>query len=212
MSDEQTPQGGAVSAGQQPASASATTPQATPPAKPQEPDPKWLSPRLEQAQRSAQAELLKRFGAEKPEDIESRLKRLEELEAASLSEKERLEKALADLTPKATRAATLEQTVKAYADRELSALNDAQRSAVQALAGDDPARILTAIEQLKPTWQAVPAVPAPAQPVTTSPPAGAPPAAGGTSPIDHKAEFARLQKENPFEAARYRIEHAKHLV
>lgn len=213
MSDEQTPPGGAAPAAspapQKPPAAAPQEPAAPPAAQPPGEEPGWLKPRLEQAQRAAQADLLKSLGAEKPEDLAAKLKRLDELETASLTEQERIQKQLADLTPRAQRAESLEATVKQYATRELAGLTEAQQNAVKVLAGEDPSRVLTAIEQLKPTWVATPAPAAP--PANTAPPAAAPAAATG-SPVDHKAEFERLKQTNPFEAARYRIEHAQHLV
>jgi hypothetical protein len=119
-----------------------------------------------------------------------------------------------------TRATALEQTVKARADLELAGLTDVQRAAVAAVAGDDSARVLSAIDALKPTWGSAPATqtvatpvvapttpvaPAPVAPApaaTTSPPPTAPGSATG-SPPNRKAEYEALKKTSGVAAAAY---------
>lgn len=111
-----------------------------------------------------------------------------------------------------------------HASRQLAVLTMEQQAAVKALAGEDPAMQLRAIDTLRPTWSVAPVVaqpqpaappsaaPAPAPPATTAPPAAAaPPAAGPSSPPDHKSEYKALQKTNPVAAAHYLQAHAKQI-
>jgi hypothetical protein len=208
MSDESAPNGAAVPDGQPPAPVQAPVAATTA----TEAEPPWLKGRLEQARTSAQKDFLKSIGVDKPEDVTAALAKLKTLEYEKLSEAEKTTRRLAELEPRANRAGELEATVKAYADRELSGLSDLQRAAVASLAGEDPAKVLRAIESLKPTWAAAPVATAAPVPASTSAASPQPAAAGSTSQIDHKAEFARLRKENPFEAPRYFAEHSKHIL
>lgn len=176
-------------------------------------EPAWLKPRLEQAQRSAETGVLKRFGVEKPEDLEAKLARLAELEKSQLSEQERVSLELAELRAKAERAKALEESIGMVASREVSGLNELQKAAVLALAGADPAAQLRTIESLRPTWAAM-QVSAPAQVTPPAQTSAAPsqPASAQLSQIDHKARFAELQKTNPFAAAAYASQHASRLL
>lgn len=173
----------------------------------------WLKPRLEQAQRSAETGILKRFGVEKPEDLEAKLARLAELEKSQLSEQERVSLEMAELRAKAERAKALEESIGMVASREVSGLNELQKAAVLALAGTDPAAQLRTIESLRPTWAAM-QVSAPAQVIPPAQTSAAPsqPASAQLSQIDHKARFAELQKTNPFAAAAYAQKHASQLL
>lgn len=167
----------------------------------QDGDPAWLPKRLEQAKNSAIADALKLAGFSSIEDAQAAAAELKAIKEAALSDQERAQRERDELKTKADRAAALEQSVNLYATRELSALTETQQAAVKALAGDDPARVLTTIEQLRPTWAALPVAPvAPVPPVTTAPPHG-PPSSGHTSPVDYRAEYTRLKSINPFAAA-----------
>jgi len=177
-------------------------------------DPAWLNPRLEQAKRGAESGILKRFGVEKPEDLEAKLARLAELERAQLSEQERVSLELKELREKAVRASALEESIGMVANRELGGLNELQKAAVVALAGSDPAMQIKAIESLRPTWTAVQSsapVQTQAAPAQTSA-APAQPASASISQIDHKSRYAELQKTNPFAASAYAQKHAGQLL
>ena len=167
--------------------------------------PAWLPGRLAREREAAQRALLTELGVP---DLPTARQRM--AEAANM--------------PTATaRTATLEQTIKQRVDVELAQLTAEQRTAVTAIAGADPARVLTTIDQLRPTWGA-PAAPAPAAagtaapphaPVAPPPPAPTPPPAdtapgrvapGGSPPppaTTHTAHHAALLKTNPFAAAAY---------
>lgn len=179
-------------------------------------DPDWLPKRLEQAKSSAQSELLKALGVESIDLLKENLSAFQKLQDEQLSEKERAEKRLQELEPQAQRAAELEQSLSGYAEKELARLSEDQAAAVKDLAGNDPAKILTTIQKLSPTWKAAaPAAPAPATatppPSTTAAPAG-PPDEGNQSKPDVRAEFARAKTANPFHAADIARAHASELL
>lgn len=200
---------------QDPPKPTESQPETPPPAaaKPgEEEEPAWLPKRLEQAQRAAQTALLKELGIDSSDAAKAQLAELKELKQAQLSDQEKMEQRLAELEPAAARTQALEESLAGYAERELSALTEAQQTAVKGLAGDDPAKVLSTIESLRPTWaQAAPETPSkpeepPPAPATTGH-AGGPPATGKQSPPDLAAEYARLRKENPFAAAQLLKEH-----
>lgn len=174
----------------------------------QEQDPNWLPKRLEQAKSATIGEILKRYGAEKIEDIDAKLARLQELETSQLSEQERVKLKLQELEPKAARATQLEEAITALAQRELGGLSDLQKAAVLTLAGTDPAAQIKAVESLRPTWTSAQAPVA--APATTS--AAAPPQSAPTNEVNHRARLAQLQNENPFAAAEYARRHASALL
>lgn len=183
----------------------AAKPAATPvPAKvPEDEKPSWLDARLERER----AKILKDIGAESVDGVK---KALADLRAKEDAEKTAAQKA-AELetslkTTKAEKEAMAE-ALGAYAKTRLGALSEAQRNAVQAVAGDDPAKQLKTIEALSPTWAsaAAPAAPtAQAAPKDTAPAPSAPKDSGNASPPDPKAVYDELAKTNPILAARYR--------
>ncbi len=200
-------EGGTVASTGTSTPAAQTPPPQTPTAPPAvEKDPEkehaWLKGRLEQASKSGASSLLKSLGFANEAEAKAAIEAGKKAQESALSEQERIAKRLGEIEPLATRAGTLETALRGYAERELGALNEAQKTAVTAVAGDDPSRVLQVIEQLKPTWgtSQVPATPVPA---TTSPPPAAPPGTSAGSPPDHKAVHQRLLETNPIAAARY---------
>lgn len=186
--------------------------------------PKWVAARLEQAKRSAAADVLRAIGAETPEAAADAVKRAR---AAADAEKTAAQQA----AEAQQRAATLQKerddlhtTVGTVATAQLSALTAEQRAAVTAIAGDNPAAQLRTIAALRPTWTVVappaaapaPAAPAPpaapppppAPPANTAPQAGAPPAGSPPAVTDHLAVLKGLEVTNPIRAARYRTTYA----
>ena len=183
--------------------------------------PKWVAARLEQAKRSAAADVLRTIGAETPEAAADAVKRAR---AAAEAEKTAAQQA----AEAQARAATLQKerddlhtTVGTYATAQLSALTAEQRAAVTAIAGDNPAAQLRTIAALRPTWTmvappapvAAPAAPPapvapPAPPANTAPQAGAPPAGAPPAVTDHLAVLKGLESTNPIRAARYRTTYA----
>lgn len=169
--------------------------------------PAWLPERIEQAKRSAMAETLKALGVTDVESAKAAIAKARELEEASKSEIEKLAGKLAALEPQAKRAADLEERIGRLADAELAKLSDAQRDAVKRLAGDDRARMLDALDALRPTWTAPAAptnAPAPLPTAASTAQAPAPPPAAKTHGVDHRATYEALKASNPVMAAAYR--------
>lgn len=183
------------------------TTQAQPPAAPPPGDPNWLAPRLEQAKRTAAAEVLAQLGVKDAAEAKAALDAWKQAQEAQRTEAERVAARIAEGDAAKARAAVLEAAIKVHAEQALSGLTDAQRAAVEALAAGDPARIVQSVAVLAPTWAASSApTPAPPPPAGTAPAAPAP-VGTGTSPPDHKAEFARLKAINPIAAANYAARH-----
>lgn len=165
-------------------------------------DPPWFKPRMDRERKS----WLKQLGVETDDDAKAAFAELKKRRESELSDQEKLRAQVAELQATAARAKTLESAIASRADAELAALTEAQRSAVTALAGDDPAARLNAITALRPTWAApAPAAPAPiAAPATTSPASAAPaPTAPATDNV--LATYEALVKRNPMQAAQYRL-------
>ncbi len=173
-------------------------------------EPTWFKPRLEQAKRA----LLTTLGVKDEAEAKALIDRSKAIDDANKTELQKAKELADSLKAKADKADAYELTIKSRVEVELATLTEPQRAAVAKLAGDDPAKTLSAIDTLKPTWAAAavpvtptpatpaPVAPAPVPPATTSPPPNAP---GGvtTSPPDRKAEYASLKKSNPIAAAHY---------
>jgi TolA-binding protein len=184
--------------------------------------PRWLSKRLEQAQRASQEQMLKSLGLSSLDEAQASLAELAKMREERLTEQERNELRLKELEGQASRAKTLEETVASYAEREFSVLTEAQQAAVAAIAGADPSLRLRTIESLRPTWG--PSKPtaettaetteaeAPKLPKSSTSSKGGPPDQGNLSPPDIRAEFEAARKTNPFRAARIARDHASELM
>jgi hypothetical protein len=167
--------------------------------------PHWLDARLERERIKA----LKEAGFESAEEAK---KASDELKAKREAEKTIAQKA-AELenSLKATKAEkdAAMGALGTHAKAQLAALDEAQRNAVMAVAGDDPVKQLTTIEALRPTWAsaAAPAA-APTAPTVkdTAPAVSAPKDGPNAAPPDPKAIHAELKKTNPVLAARYALE------
>lgn len=203
----------AVTLSETPANAPpAAQPQASspPPAKsetPPEEKPSWLDARLERERRS----LLKELGIDSADEAKrliSEANAKKEAEKSDAQKRGELEK---DLESKNKRLNEMAEALGAHATAQLKGLNDQQREAVLGIAGDDPAKQLKTIEALRPTWAgaAAPAAKVDAPVVRdTATPRSAPKDEGTqSSPPDHKAIYAEMQKTNPILASRYALEH-----
>lgn len=117
-------------------------------------EPHWLPDRLRRAEDAARKSLLKDLGVEDPKDVK---KALADYKAKVEAEKSEIQKALE--RAQAAESAAKERDVykakvESWAMAEFNALTDAQKAAVDALAGDDPLKRANAIEVLRPTWVA----------------------------------------------------------
>lgn len=150
-----------------------------------EPDvgsPEWLNPRLSKAKAAAERRLLDQFGVEKPEDLQARLKRLDELEAASLTEQERQAKQIEELTTRATESETYKRKFTDMVNSRFDALPEAQRESIDAEAAGDAAQRFTFMKVMG-LMGTGPVAPAPQpQPASTTPAtAPKPPAPSGAA-------------------------------
>jgi hypothetical protein len=200
-----------------PAPAAAAPPPPAAPAAPSQTDPAWINDRIAQAKRSERETLLKELGVTDPAQAKAAIEAARAADEAKKSSDTRLAETTSALETERQKNATLAAAVKAQADAAVKDLTPQQLAAVTAVAGEDPAKQLTAIAALRPTWAAAPTAPAPvaapvaptapAAPTNTAPPRAAPPA-GPTAPTDHLAAYTALRGANPFAAAAYRREHA----
>jgi hypothetical protein len=196
--------------------------------------PEWLNERIAQAKTNAAAEarasLLKELGVP---DAAAAAKLLEDGKKAAdaqLTELQRRDARIKELEPATAQAAALRDALAKRVGVELATLPEAAQASIKALAGDDPIKVLEAIDLAKamagaptatpPSGAPQPAPAAPAQ--GTKPPvapaanttaaAGGPPSAAG-SPPDHLAVWqGYLDKGNPMAAAQYFAGHEQEIV
>lgn len=183
---------------------------ATPPAPPEAPKP---ADPPKAASGPTEAEILARvraeYGGASAEQVKAALALAKAAEEAKKTDAENLATARAEAEAVKVRASALEAALKGHADRELASLTDTQRAAVVALAGDDPAKVIPAINTLRPTWLVESAPKAP--PGNTAPPAGTAPTPGTPVPaVDHKAKLAALEA-NPYAHADYLARHRREI-
>jgi len=179
-----------------PASVSAPSP---------EEKPSWLDARLERERRS----VLKELGIESLDDGKKALATLKAEEDAKKSAAQKAAELETSLKAAKAEKDAMAEALGVYAKSQMTALTEAQRNAVAAVAGDDPAKQLKTIEALRPTWASAAAPAAtvtPEKPRDTAPAPGAPKDAGTTSsPPDQKAIWEALKNTNPILAARYAL-------
>ena len=194
--------------------------------------PEWLEPRRERAKRTAKEELLKELGASDPEAIkralaESKARADAEKTATELLAAERKAREQAEEDARTYRAA-----LAVRAEAEFAALPPAQQAWVEKQAGADPAKRLTAIQDVRALVATAPPPPppptpqrenpAPAQPPSPPPPpearrplpapastapGGAPPGANAPPPRDLLAELAYHERTNPYAAGAFFDKH-----
>lgn len=173
--------------------------------------PHWLDARLERERKA----VLRDLGVE---DVEAAKAALAELAAKREGEKSAAQRAAElDAALKAERetVGAMRDALNAFASGAMAALSEAQRAAVTAVAGDDPAKQVRTIEAMRPTWAASAAAPEapapPSPPADTAPARGAPSDGGGVSPPDTRAVYDELRKTNPIIAARYAQANGLHI-
>lgn len=162
-------------------------------------DPKWLAGRLEKER----IKTLKDLGYDSDTDARAAIAAAKAKQEAEKSEVQKLTERLTKAEAAEKRLEEHETAMRAIAADQVKGLTDVQLAAVTALAGEDPVRIVAAVAALRPTWTTAAPPTAPAPRGDTAPPRTAP-ADVTTSPVDHKAEYARLREENPFAAEAYR--------
>lgn len=174
--------------------------------------PHWLDARLERERKA----VLRDLGVD---DVEAAKAALAELAAKREGEKSAAQRAAElDAALKAEResAGAMRDALTAFASGAMSALTEAQRAAVTAVAGDDPAKQVRTIEAMRPTWAAsaqAPPLPAaaPPAPADTAPARSAPSDSGSVSPPDTRAVYEELRKTNPIIAARFAQANGLHI-
>lgn len=185
-------------------------------------DPDWLKKRIERARAAGEKNALAAIGVEKPEEAKAAVEAARAAaEAKKTIEQQKLEadQRIAALQKERDELAA---SVGANAKSALKSLTAEQRDAVTALAGDNPAKQLTTIELLRPTWKAPvadttdaakvaaeaavkaaadaaakaaqPKAPLPPS-ATTAPPAGAPPQNPPPAQVDHLAVYESLRTD-----------------
>ena len=173
--------------------------------------PDALKARLEQARAAAVNDLLKTLGVESADQIKAALATSRAAEDAKKSDAERLAAQMAEAGTLRGQVTALAKLVASQWTAEATRLTPAQVEAVNAIAGEDPARRLETLSALRPTWDRLaPAAPAP-PPANTAPSANAPPTSTSPSGLDHKAIYDQLATQNPILGARYLAAHAREI-
>jgi len=167
-------------------------------------EPKWLPDRLERERRK----ILRELGADNVSDVKTALSELKDRRSQELTQLERLQARNAELESAATQRDSLAEMVENQAHGAMARLNEEQRAAVLAVAGEDPQKRLAAIAALKPTWAKNETAMVPA-PVTTAPTEPAPTASSAAPVSNHLATYQNLQRSNPVMAAQYQLLHWK---
>lgn len=186
-----------------PAAAPVAAPSATPPAPPaSEGKPPWLDERLERAKAEGLREGLKALGFESADDLKKiAAERKAKADAEKTAEEKRIE-AESALKKEQKKSQAQAEALGVFVKSQMSALTEAQKAAVMAVAGDDPAQQIKTIEALRPTWTGAETP----KLADTGPAMGAPSGAGNVAqPFDVKAFHAELNEINPILAARYAI-------
>jgi hypothetical protein len=195
MPDEQTPAGG----GTPPAPVTPPPAVVTPPASTPETislTSEQLKKRLDEASASAQRKYLKSLGFEKDDDLSAALKRLKETDDASKTEHERLKTQLDELSPKAARAAQLEEQIAAIAEEQFKGFPENIQDAIDEIADGDAEDRMTLMSLLRKVGVGA----ATAAPVSTvTPPANAspspaPPASGAPTKFQ---EWESMKTRSP---------------
>jgi hypothetical protein len=184
MSDQPTTDGSV----QNPTAAAAQQPQ-TPPVAPadpataapaaDDPAPQWLPDRLKQARAAERKQLLQELGADDPAALKAKLKKLDELETEKLSDQERVEKLIKELTPKAEEGERYKKMFADFVDAQFSSLDEKTQQAIDAKANGNAERRWEFMQFMQTAGLGGPATttPTPARPANTAPAGAQPPPA-----------------------------------
>lgn len=179
----------------------ATPPAATPPAG----DPTWLPERLEQAKRSFAKEL----GFDSIEEAKKAGDAKKKAEEANKTEEEKRKEAEKEAKKLRSENDAQKTALQGYATSEMNKLTPAQQAAVKGIAGDDPAKQLSTIQSLMPTWAsgAAPAANASdGKSGDTAPPREAPKGINSNEGApDLQAIYDEWKDKNPVWAARFAL-------
>lgn len=167
-----------------------------------------LKARLDETRGAERAKLLKKFGVDSETALEAKLKKLGELEQASLTEQEKTAARVKELEAAAARATTLEQRLAREVERKVAALPEAQRAKLIEKAGDDLNKRLEYLDILEEFGAlGTSAAPAQASPSTSSaaPPAPPPPPANTSGGANAPRPTAAQTKFEEYEDTRKRL-------
>lgn len=179
--------------------------------------PDAFKARLAEERSTAERALYKALGVKGADDIKTALGELKTLRDAQLSEQERANKAIAELTPKAQRAEALEQSLRSYLANEEAAIPDDKRGLLDlAPSADSPEARLSwiAAAKAKGLFSAAAAPVAaiaeqrPAKPATTMAPSG-PNVTTTAAKTPYQQYQDILASGNRILAAQFRQQHAK---
>lgn len=192
------PAGGDPSANPNPPAPPKNEPPAPEP-KPKEPigiTSEQLKARLDDSAGAARTALLKELGFKDADAAKAAVKKLAEIEIASLSEKEKLERTISELTPLAQRGSAAIARETARVEAEFKALPEAVQAAIDATANGDADKRREAMAILSAATAAAkssapPAPPKPAGPSNNGPPPPPPPGGGQTKFQEWEAMRAR---------------------
>lgn len=203
--------------------------------------PAQLKTRLDEARTAEAKRAAEQFAADLGIPLADAKKIIADAKAKDDAQKSEVQKLTEQLAAEKARLVQFDaykQTVEGRAGIEFAALSDAQKAAVETLAGADPAARLRTIDALRPTWAAAEAkavadaqakavadaaatkaaeeaakktAPLPA-PASTTPAAPPPPPAAPGQPTNHLAVYQSLQQTNPAMAAKYHATHAPAIV
>jgi hypothetical protein len=153
---------------------------------------------------------LKDFGLETPEQLKAKLDKLNELETAQLSEKERTEKTINELKPKAEAADRISALFGSMVDAQFTALPEKVQTAIDKTANGSAEARWTAMQTMAeaglitmamPSAQPqTPAAPAP-KPASTTPAGAPPPPAPGAGPKSAFDTWNDLKKTDTVRAS-----------
>lgn len=162
-----------------------------------------LKERLDRARETEQKKLLSALGVDDLNAAKAALKAQREREEEQMSLEQRLSAVESERAKQTAQLERYRAAVEAQSESVMSDLTEAQRNAVLAVAGDDPAMRLQTVAALRPTWvTADPVEPiAPPAPVNTAPPRSQPSDSTADVSQPNHAEVYRRLKSDPKTAA-----------
>jgi len=201
-----------------PAPAPATAPQTPPQAPVQakappantdvEDGPAWLPDRLAKARESERKKVLQDLGVADAESLKLKLAKLAELEAASLTEAERAEKQIQELSGKAQKYDSLERSFTQLVVEQCTTLSDQQREAIDARASGNAQARWEIMQIMKDAGVLGVKAPIVARPASTTAPGAMPPPSSPLDPKSPRAIYEAKKLTDPMGAAIYRQIHA----